>query len=364
MENILSEGQKIAHMGTFEYMAGTNKTYWSAEEYSIYGLDPDVPSPTYETMLAKSIHPDDAALLHQTFTAALQSGSVYELEHRIVRPDGCMRWVYDRALPYFDQDGNLVRYVGSTLDITERKQAEEKLYITLQNLELSNRDLEQFAYVANHDLQEPLRMISSYTQLLERKYKDKLDQDANDYIQFAVNGASRMQILLNDLLEFSKINIQGKGFKQVDTSTVLGQVISNLQLLIAKNTALVTNYDLPVITADEAQISRVFQNLIENAIKFKKSTELPKIHVSCQRQNNMYHFSVADNGIGMEMQYHDRVFIVFQRLHSVKDYPGTGIGLSICKRIIERHGGTIWFESAVNEGTTFHFTIPVNPEPV
>jgi light-regulated signal transduction histidine kinase (bacteriophytochrome) len=222
-----------------------------------------------------------------------------------------------------------------------------------------NKELEQFAYVATHDLQEPLRMISSYTQLLERKYKDKLDQDANDYIRFAVDGAVRMQKLLNDLLEFSRIGSRGKEFEQVETSTILGQVISNIHLLIAENTCLITNDDLPTVKADESQIIRVFQNLIENAVKFKKKTELPKIHISCTEQNNMYQFSVTDNGIGMEMQYHDRVFTIFQRLHSAKDYPGTGIGLSICKRIIERHGGAIWFESIANEGTTFYFTIPV-----
>jgi len=244
-------------------------------------------------------------------------------------------------------------------NITNRKRAEEVLFNTVQNLERSNKDLEQFAYVANHDLQEPLRMISSYTQLLERKYKDKLDQDANDYIRFAVDGAIRMQKLLNDLLEYSKINNLAKTNEKIDTSTVLGQVISNLQLLIASNRALITIDDLPVVIADEAQILSLFQNLIENAIKFKKKAELPKIRITYTKQDEVYRFSVADNGIGIEMQYHDRVFIVFQRLHSVKDYPGTGIGLSICKRILERHGGTIWFESIVNEGTTFYFTIPV-----
>jgi len=226
-------------------------------------------------------------------------------------------------------------------------------------LETANKDLEQFAYVATHDLQEPLRMISSYTQLLERKYKDKLDQDANDYIHFVVNGAIRMQKLLNDLLEFSRISSRRKGFEQVDTSNILAQVISNIQLLIAENSCLITSDDLPTLIADESQIIQVFQNLIGNAIKFKKKSEFPKIHISCTKQNNMYQFSVADNGIGMEMQYHDRIFIIFQRLHSVKDYPGTGIGLSICKRIVERHGGKIWFESIINEGTTFYFTIPV-----
>ena len=229
-----------------------------------------------------------------------------------------------------------------------------------KELENANRDLEQFAYVASHDLQEPLRMISSYIQLLERKYKDKLDQDANDYIHFVVDGAIRMQKLLINLLDFSRVSTHAKTFEQVDTKTIAGQAISNLQQLIRENTALITNDDLPVIQADEMQILQVFQNLIENAIKFKKKTELPKIHITCTKQQEMYQFSVADNGIGIEMQYHDRVFIVFQRLHSVKDYPGTGIGLSICKRIVERHEGTIWFESTVNEGTTFYFTIPVS----
>ena len=224
---------------------------------------------------------------------------------------------------------------------------------------IANKDLEQFAYVSTHDLQEPLRMISTYTQLLERKYKDKLDQDATDYIHFAVDGAVRMQKLIYGLLEFSRISTRGKGFEQVETSNILGQVISNLHLLIAENNCLITNDDLPTVKADESQILRVFQNLIENAIKFKKKTELPKIHISCTNHNNMYQISVTDNGIGMEMQYHDRIFSIFQRLHSAKDYPGTGIGLSICKRIVERHGGAIWFESIVNEGTTFYFTIPV-----
>jgi len=224
---------------------------------------------------------------------------------------------------------------------------------------IANKDLEQFAYVATHDLQEPLRMISTYTQLLEQKYKDKIDQDANDYIHFAVDGAVRMQKLISDLLEFSRISTRGKSFEQVETSNILGQVISNLHLLIAENNCLITNDDLPTVKADELQIIRVFQNLIENAVKFKNKTELPKIHISCTKHNNMYQFSVADNGIGMEMKFKESVFIIFQRLHSVKDYPGTGIGLSICKRIIERHGGAIWFESIVNEGTTFYFTIPV-----
>ncbi len=234
---------------------------------------------------------------------------------------------------------------------------EKKVVGRTSELLRSNKDLEQFAYIASHDLQEPLRMVSSFTQLLERRYKDKLDQEANEFIQYAVDGANRMQILINDLLDYSRISARGKEFTIVDTSQVLGQAISNLHELIAENTALVTNDDLPELIGDESQILRVFQNLIQNALKFKNKSKLPKIHISCTKKNDFYEFAVCDNGIGIDMQYHDRVFTIFQRLHTKEEYSGTGIGLSICKRIIERHGGKIWFQSKVNEGTTFYFTL-------
>ena len=235
------------------------------------------------------------------------------------------------------------------LNIEEEKRTNELL--------LANQELEQFAYVATHDLQEPLRMISSYTQLLERKYKDKLDADANDYIHYAVDGAIRMQKLINDLLEYSRVSSRAKALEPVDATAVLGKVISNLHQLISENNVLITHDELPEVKADESQLLRLFQNLIENAIKFRTKTGLPKIHIACEKNDKEFKFSVSDNGIGMDMQYHDRVFIIFQRLHSVREYPGTGIGLSICKRIVDRHQGKIWFNSTENEGTTFYFTI-------
>jgi signal transduction histidine kinase len=233
----------------------------------------------------------------------------------------------------------------------------EDLIIANKALERSNQELEQFAYVASHDLQEPLRMVSSYTQLLERRYKDKLDQDANDFIEYAVDGANRMQKLINDLLDYSRISSRGKEFTDIDTSQILSQTVLNLQERINETTASITNDDLPGVKADESQILRVFQNLIQNALKFNKKSEVPKIHISCKKKNDFYEFAIRDNGIGMDMQYHDRVFTIFQRLHSKEEYPGTGIGLSICKRIIERHGGKIWFDSKENDGTTFYFTL-------
>lgn len=240
-------------------------------------------------------------------------------------------------------------------ELANQNQEKEK---RVAELKTAVEELEQFAYVASHDLQEPLRMISSYTQLLERRYKDKLDDDARDFIYYAVDGANRMQKLINDLLIYSRVSTHARSYQQVDISTVLGHVINNLQMLIEENTAIITNDEMPTVWAEETQMVQVFQNLIGNAIKFRKKTETPLIHISCTRKKNTLEFSVRDNGIGIDMQYQERVFTIFQRLHSAKDYAGTGIGLSINKRIVTRHGGKIWFESDGHDGTTFYFTLP------
>ncbi len=290
----------------------------------------------------------------------LEQGKRLEtVEINIMHVNGTRKTVLWNSAPIMDASGNnIIATIAQGQDITERKQITENLNMTLDRLENSNKELEQFAYIASHDLQEPLRMISSYTQLLERKYKDKLDDDANEFIHYAVDGANRMQKMINDLLEYSRITSRGEELETIDTSIILGKAISMLQLKIEDNSALITNDDLPIVKGDASQILRVFQNLIENAIKYKKKSENPKIHISCQKKNNFYEFSVTDNGIGMDMKYKDKLFIIFGRLHSSKAYPGTGIGLAICKRIIERHGGKIWFESKEYEGSTFYFTIP------
>ena len=242
-------------------------------------------------------------------------------------------------------------------DITERKKSEEKLKLILKELQHSNKELEQFAYVASHDLQEPLRMVSSFTQLLEKKYKDKLDIDALEYIKYAVDGANRMQLLINDLLEFSRISSRRKPLVLVDCTSVLGIVRKNLLSHIEDSNALISNDDLPIVMADESQLIRLFQNLIDNAIKFH-GTEHPRIYVSAIDLGNEWQFSFKDNGVGIEEEFKDRIFVIFQRLHNREEYPGTGIGLAVCKRIVERHGGKIWFDSVKNIGTNFYFTIP------
>jgi len=238
-----------------------------------------------------------------------------------------------------------------------RKRAEEMLAKHAKDLERSNQELEQFAYVASHDLQEPLRMVSSYTQLLERRYKDKLDDDANDFIGFAVDGANRMQKSINDLLSYSRVTTRGNPFELTDSHEALGRAISNLSYTIQKTGAIVTNDDLPAVFGDSNQLTQIFQNLLGNAVKYQTG-ERPHIHVSAQEMLEEWLFSVRDNGIGIAPEYYEKIFVIFQRLHSKQEYSGTGIGLAVCKRIVERHGGRIWVESSLGLGSTFYFTIP------
>ncbi|TAN42317.1 MAG: GHKL domain-containing protein [Nitrospirae bacterium] len=239
----------------------------------------------------------------------------------------------------------------------ERYESAETLCHTMHELKRSNEELRQFAYIASHDLQEPLRMISSYLQLIERRYKDKLDKDADEFIAFAVDGANRLQEMINGLLDYSRIETRGKPFEKTDCESVLQQTFDNMQVAVRESGAVVTHDPLPVVVADKTQLIQVFQNLIANAIKFR-SGEIPRIHISARQEKDGFVFSVRDNGIGIEPQFNDRIFTLFRRLHG-REYSGMGIGLTICRRIVERHGGKIWVESELGKGAVFYFTIPV-----
>jgi signal transduction histidine kinase len=223
-------------------------------------------------------------------------------------------------------------------------------------LERSNTELQQFAYVASHDLQEPLRTISSFTQLLAKRYRDKLDDKAREFIDFAVDGCKRMQAQINDLLAFSRVGTQGQPLLPVSCDAVLARVLKSLRVSIEESKAVITRDSLPTVLADEIQLGQLFQNLIANAIKFR-AADLPRVHVSAAQDSVGWKISVRDNGIGIAAEHRDRIFIIFQRLHNKSQYPGTGIGLAICKKIAERHGGRIWFEPTSGGGTTFCFTI-------
>jgi len=275
--------------------------------------------------------------------------------------DGASRWISLSGEPLFDEHGHFAGYRGVGSDITERKHAEIELREAHEELKRSNAELEQFAYVASHDLQEPLRMVSSYTQLLLRRFGDKFDGDSREFMGYIVDGAARMKQLIEDLLAYSRVGTKGKEFREVAVEEALLRAVSNLRAAIQETSAAVTWDALPTVMADDTQLAQLFQNLIGNALKFR-STSVPRIHVFVSNNEPAWHFMVRDNGIGIEPQYFERIFMVFQRLHNKADYPGTGIGLAICKKVVERHGGRIWVESRPGDGSAFHFTLPKRTE--
>jgi PAS domain S-box-containing protein len=296
----------------------------------------------------------------------IQSGQpLVGIEEKETWPGGGETWVSSTKVPLRDSAGQIIGTFGISRDITERKRAQEVLARQAQELARSNAELEQFAYIASHDLQEPLRMITSYLQLLERRYDNKLDADADEFIGYAVDGANRLQRLISDLLAYSRVNTRGKPFELVDCVVVMQHVLLNLKVAIEESGAVITHDTLPQVMGDARQLVQLFQNLIGNAIKFR-ADQPPQVHIGVQQQENhsrggaaCWVFSVQDNGIGIEPRYFDRIFLIFQRLHNREEYPGTGIGLAICKKIVERHGGQIWVESELGKGSTFRFTIPI-----
>ena len=294
---------------------------------------------------------------HPAFQRTGQGGSVGKVvELAARRKDGS---VFPMELaPGAVQTGQQWQAVWVIRDITGRKRAEEAVLRQTEELGRSNKELEQFAYVASHDLQEPLRMVSSYTQLLARRYQGKLGADADEFIAFAVDGATRMQRLINDLLAYSRVTTKGHEFKPVEAEAALKPALSNLQAAIEESEAAVTFDPLPVVNADSGQLTQLFQNLIGNAIKFRRAEPL-RVHVSAEQRAKEWEFCVRDNGIGIEPQHVERIFVIFQRLHPAVEFPGTGIGLAICKKIAERHGGRLWVTSEPGAGSVFHFTIPV-----
>jgi len=262
--------------------------------------------------------------------------------------------------PVLNCENALIGVTGVAYDVTEQIAAKQALERVAEELRRSNAELEQFAYVASHDLQEPLRMIAGYTQLLQKRYADRLDETANEFIAFAVDGARRMQQFIAELLNYSRVTTSARELKPVVLSEVFATTIENLKIAIEERGAKIIADSLPVILGDDRQLVQLFQNLIGNAIKFSKPNETPRVRVSARRESAepaMSRIAISDNGIGIEPKFFDRIFVMFQRLHSVDQFPGTGVGLAICKKIVERHGGKIWLESKPGEGTTFFFTL-------
>ena len=278
-------------------------------------------------------------------------------EKRYLRADGAVIWCEVAVALVRDVYGVPQYEVAIFDEVTDRKKAEARLREAHEELQRSNAELEQFAYVASHDLQEPLRMVASYAQLLGRRYEAKLDGDAREFMAYIVDGASRMKQLIEDLLAYSRVGTKGAEFKRVNAEDALKRALFNLRVAIQEAGAVVTNDPLPALSGDEVQLGQLLQNLMSNALKFR-SDSVPRIHIGVTESAKEYTFEVRDNGIGIEPQYYERIFMVFQRLHNKGEYPGTGIGLAICKKVVERHGGRIWVESRPGAGSSFYFTLP------
>jgi PAS domain S-box-containing protein len=294
------------------------------------------------------------------YQRVFREGEVRDYPLEIKHKNGNLTPVLYNASVYRDESDEVIGVFAAALDITERKKVEYSLKETINELERSNHELESFAYITSHDLQEPLRTIASFTQLMERRYKGQFDSDADEFMDYIVIAAVRMKAMIQGLLEYSRVG-KDEELEEFNVEEALNQTLSNMHSSIDECNADITYENLPVIVADKKQIARVFQNLIGNALKFRREGIQPKIHISARKEDE-YIFSVRDNGIGIEPQYMGRIFDVFKRLHTIDEYQGTGIGLAVVKRIIERHGGRIWVESKLGKGSIFYFTIPIKSQ--
>jgi len=374
---ISPEGKIIDANKAAEEATGVTREKLIGSDFSDYFTEPDKARAGYQTALSQgkvrdllltlrhksgrlmdvlynaAVFRDEKGEIKGVFAAARDITALMRAEKELIKHQKHLKeMVRERTAELVQTNQRLER------EIAERRLMEERLKQTMEDLRRSNQDLEQFAYVASHDLQEPLRMVSSFTQLLEKKYKDQLDDEGREFIKFAVDGANRMRRLINDLLAYSRVRTRGKEMEPTDSHSALGEALANLSAMVQESGAIITNDDLPVVKADKSQLIQLFQNLISNAIKFC-SEDVPHIHISAEKQDNEWLFSVKDNGIGIEPQYYDKIFEIFKRLQRDEKYPGTGIGLAICKRIVERHNGRIWVESEPGKGSVFYFTIPI-----
>ena len=355
---LLDETGNLARVGGWELNLANQKLEWTRGVRRIHEVDDD-----YQPILGTAIGfyaPEAVPVITEAVQRAIEHAESFDLELRLITAKQNQVWVHAIGRAY-QEKGRTVRIGGVFHDITARKHSEAAQLKLLADLKRSNEELEQFAYVASHDLQEPLRMVASYTQLLAQRYKGRLDRDADDFIGYAVDGATRMQRLINDLLLFSRVGQSTQPLSLIPSQKSYDDALHNLALSIQDSGAIVTHDPLPELYGDAGQLVQLFQNLLGNAIKFRQPEVPPRVHVAARRAVHAWIFSVADNGIGITAQYHERIFVIFQRLHSRRKYSGTGIGLALCRRIVERHQGRIWLESSEGQGTTFFFTLPAKP---
>lgn len=362
-ERHLARVQEVARLGSWELEIRdranpeNNPLHWSDECFRIFGFEPAEVKPTND-LFFQMVPESERAAVMEALRNAIETGQEYRSEHRIRWGNGQERWLEERALVERGPDGRALRLLGTTLDITDRKQAENKLVQQAEELWRSNQALEQFAYISSHDLKEPLRQIASYAQLLEADYRDRLDGNANKYLTKISASVQRMNNLIQDLLTFSKIDQAPQMRESVDLNVITSQVLADLDAAIQEKRASVSVDSLPTVLGVPSQMHQLLQNLLSNAIKFNKPGESPEVHITAKSQGAFVRVCVTDNGIGIDRRYHARIFKVFQRLHGRQSYPGTGIGLAICKKIVEQHGGKIWVESSPGHGSRFCCLLP------
>lgn len=368
-ESGLAEAQRIAHLGNWELDLVSNVLSWSAEIYRIFEIDPQEFGASYEAFLA-AIHPDDRAMVDQAYTESLAKRTPYDIVHRLLMKDGRIKYVNQRCETYYGSDGKPVRSLGTTHDITERQRAEEQVRALNQELEErvkertvqlehANKELEAFAFSVSHDLRAPLRAIDGFSRILVEDYEAELDPEARRLLGVVRENSAHMAQLIDDILSFSRMGRRDMEAGEIDIGTLARSVFDELRAGAPERTLRLTVGDLPAARGDQAMIRQVLANLISNAIKFTGPRPEALIEVGGNPGADENHYYVRDNGVGFEMQYVDKLFGVFQRLHSAEAFEGTGIGLAIVKRIIERHGGRVWAEGRVDAGATIHFTLPV-----
>lgn len=376
-ETMLKEEELLRTNERFYYAAkATNDAIWDWELRqnivfrvgdglkNIFGYDLDEAS-SENNFWIKRVHPDDlTSMIAKREKVLFQSSDLYwEDEYRFRKADNTYAHVFDKGYIIRDESGAPIRMIGTTQDISQQKEAEalmgelnNRLKIRAEELFNSNVELERFAYIASHDLQEPLRMVTSFLQLLKQKYTDKLDETANQYVAFAVDGAERMKILIMDLLDYSRVGSNTAPNENVDLNLIIEEIKDVFSKTIDDVKATIKVSNLPVVKGNRTQLFQLFQNLISNAIKYQRDQK-PLIEIRYKEQDEHHLFEIQDNGIGIDPAFNEKIFVIFQRLHSRSEYSGTGIGLAICKKIVERHNGKIWVESTLGNGSTFFFTI-------
>ncbi len=342
--------------GTWDWDVATNRVTWSERVYDLHGIKPGEFNGAVEDF-TKLIHPDDVHRVAETIQACLTKGGDYAVEFRVPHLNGDIRWLSTNGRVIRDGEGRPIRMVGTTWDTTDRKETEKNLLQQAEDLWRSNQELAEFAYVASHDLKEPLRKVANYAQLLVRRVSNDIDGEGQRYLDHIQGGLERMQHLIDDLLAYSRLSNGEKQSQTVEIDEVLTQVTGDLETAMAQSGATITRDALPTVSANPLHMQQLFQNLISNAIKFRDS-RAPVIHVSAVEKDGLCVFSVADNGIGIEPKYLDQIFKIFHRLHGRERYTGTGIGLAICKKIVETYGGKIWATSKPDAGSTFFFSLP------